>query len=172
MMEKAIKALNELKKRKLIEDYAIGGGIAVIFYVEPVLTYDLDIFFISSSAQEGKLITLSPIYDYFKGKGYRIDKEHIIIEGMPVQFIPVYNELVKESVENAREIKYKGTNTKVLRAEHLISIMLQTFRPKDKERIIRLLDESKIDENYLKRILKRFKLDEKFESFKKVYYEK
>jgi len=171
-MEKVIKVLNEMKKRKLIEDYAIGGGIAAIFYAETILTYDLDIFFISSSAQEGKLITLSPIYDYFKDKGCRIDKEHIIIEGMPVQFIPVYNELVKEAVENAREIKYKGTKTKVLRAEYLISIMLQTFRPKDKERIIRLLDESKIDENYLKGILKKFKLDEKFESFKKVYYEK
>ena len=29
--------------------YAIGGGIAATYYIEPVLTYDLDIFFIPAS---------------------------------------------------------------------------------------------------------------------------
>jgi hypothetical protein len=29
-----------------IKAYAIGGGIAATYYIEPVLTYDLDIFFI------------------------------------------------------------------------------------------------------------------------------
>jgi len=33
-----------MQKKKVIAKYAIGGGIAAIFYMEPMLTYDLDIF--------------------------------------------------------------------------------------------------------------------------------
>jgi len=169
-MEKTIKIINELQKKGLIKNYAIGGGIATIFYVEPILTYDLDILFISVREKEG-LITLSPIYNYFKKRGYHTKKEHIIIEGIPVQFIPAYNELVKEAVENSVETKYKKTKTKIFKPEYLIAIMLQTFRPKDRERIIKLLDEAKIDMKYLMKILHRYGLSEKFERFMRLYYE-
>ena len=40
-MKKTPKVINELKERGLIDDYAIGGGIAALFYIEPFLTYDL-----------------------------------------------------------------------------------------------------------------------------------
>ena len=158
-MEKAIKVINELQEKGIINDYAIGGGIAVIFYAEPILTYDLDIFF--TSVEEKKLVSLSPIYNYCREKGYRVDKEHIIIEGLPVQFIPVYNELVQEAVKNAVEKKYKKTKTKTLNPEYLIAIMLQTFRPKDKERMMKLIEETKINNDYLKKILQKHKLGEK-----------
>lgn len=170
-MESIIKIINELKEKGLISDYAISGGIAVVFYVEPILTYDLDIFFLPAREKKG-LISLSPIYDYLKRKGYHADKEHIIIDQTPVQFIPVYNELIKEAVKNAHVTKYKKTKTQVLQAEYLIAIMLQTFRPKDKERIIKLLDEAKIDMKRLKEILKRHNLIERFNHFLKLYYEK
>lgn len=170
-MERVIKIIEELKQKRLIGEFAIAGGIATIFYVEPILTYDLDIFFIMPEGSKG-IITLSPIYDYLKKRGYSADKEHIVIEGLPVQFIPVYNELVKEAVENAKAVKYKNAKTKVIRAEHLIAIMIQTSRPKDKERIIKLIDEAKIDKKYLKEILVRHKLNEIFERFIKLYYEK
>ncbi len=170
-MEKTIKIINELQKKGLIKDYAIGGGIATIFYVEPILTYDLDIFFISSEEEKG-ITTLSSIYDWFKRKGYKPYKEHIIIEGIPVQFIPVYNELVNDAIKEIVEVKYKNVKTRVLKPEYLIAIMMETFRPKDKERIIKLLDEAKIDMDYLSRILQKHGLDKKFERFMRLYYEK
>ncbi|MCL0092519.1 hypothetical protein M1N92_02470 [Dehalococcoidia bacterium] len=43
-MEKTLKVFNELEKTGLIRRYVIGGGIAVLFYAEPILTYDLDVF--------------------------------------------------------------------------------------------------------------------------------
>ena len=170
-MEGTIKVINELEEKGLVKKYAIGGGIATIFYVEPILTYDLDIFFIPVT-EEKELDLLSSIYNYLKIKGCSIDKEHIIIEGIPVQFIPVYNELIKEAVENAVDHRYKKTDTRILKAEYLIAIMLQTFRAKDKEKIIKFVDEAKIDEKSLKDILKRYGLIEKFERFMKLYYEK
>ncbi len=51
-MKETIKIINELKKKGLIENYAIGGGIAAIFYIEPILTYDLDVFIIPSEKVE------------------------------------------------------------------------------------------------------------------------
>lgn len=170
-MEKVIKVIEEIKKAGLIGKFAIGGGIATIFYVEPILTYDLDAFFIPVKETKG-LITLSPIYYYLKKRGYNVDKEHIIIEGIPVQFIPVYNELVKEAVEDAIDMKYKEMKVRIIKAEYLVAIMLQAFRPKDKERIIKLMDEVKINMKYLKEILRRYRLSEKFEHFVKIYNEK
>lgn len=170
-MEKALKIINELREKGIINDFALGGGIATVFYVEPIFTYDLDILFIP--AQEQKIITLSPIYDWLKKeKGYKPHKEHIMIEGIPVQFIPVYNDLINEAVESAREVKYKSAKTRIVRAEHLLAIMLQTFRPKDKERIIKLLDEAKIDKQLLAGILQKHGLKAKYDHFIKGYYEK
>lgn len=168
-MEEAIKVCNELKEKGLIKDYAIGGGIAAIFYVEPLLTYDLDIFFIPSG--EESLSILSPIYDYLRQKGYSEHKEHIIVGGIPVQFIPVYNELIEEAVKEAVSIEYKDIETKVVRAEYLVAIMLQTSRPKDKERIVRFLDEEKVDMDNLTNILRKHKLEEKFKRLRRLFYE-
>ncbi len=169
-MQKTLKVINKLRDKGIIRDYVIGGGIATIFYVEPILTYDLDIFFIP--AEEKDITTLSSIYEWLKTKGYKPYKEHVLIEGVPVQFIPFYNELIKDAIKEGVEIKYRNTETKVLRAEYLIAIMLQTFRPKDRERIIRLLDEAEIDKIFLKKILQRHGLKERFKNFMRVYYGK
>ena len=42
----ALRAANELVTAGLIEDWALGGALAAIYYVEPFTTYDADIFFI------------------------------------------------------------------------------------------------------------------------------
>ena len=39
-----LRAANELISASLIEDYALGGALAAIYYVEPFATYDADIF--------------------------------------------------------------------------------------------------------------------------------
>ena len=167
-MEKTIEIINELQTEGLIRKYAIGGGIATIFYIEPILTYDLDIFFIPS--EEKRITTLPSIYGWLRKKGYKPYKEHIVIEEIPVQFIPVYDELVKEAVENSADEKYGKTKTRILKAEYLIAIMLQTFRSKDREKIIKILDETKIDIDYLTKILQKYDLKEKFDRFMRLYY--
>ena len=170
-MENVLKVINELVKEGLIKDYAIGGGIATVFYIEPILTYVLDIFYIPIYEEE-VLITLKPIYDFLRKKGYRESKEHVEIEGIPVQFIPVYNELVKDAVKNAVEIKYKDSKTKIVEVEYLIAILLQTNRPKDKERVLRIMDEANVDKKSLKQILKKYALSDKFKLLMKLYNER
>ena len=169
-MEKTLGILNELKKSGLVGEYAIGGAIALLFYTEPVLTYDVDVFCLLSPSQ-GYLVTLSPIYEFLKAKGYREQKEHVLIEGVPVQIIPAYNDLVSEAVSEAATVRFKRTRTRVLRVEHLLAIMLQTDRAKDRTRITHLLDEVKIDARRLGGILRRHGLSAKWREFKRRHYD-
>ena len=69
-MKETLEILNNLKDRALIDEYAIGGGIATIFYTEPSFTYDLDIFVIVKTEPGAKIISLAPVYDYLTSKGY------------------------------------------------------------------------------------------------------
>ncbi|MEW5693308.1 MAG: nucleotidyltransferase [Candidatus Hydrogenedentota bacterium] len=163
-MDKTIKVINELKKEGVIKDYAIGGGIAAIFYIEPVLTYDLDIFFIPANCDR-KLDILSQIYTSLKKKGYHFHKEHIIIEGIPVQFLPAYNNLVIEAVEKAKMKRIKKITTRVVTPEYLVAIMVQTYRPKDRERIVKFITEAILDKKLLTYILHKHSL---FDTYRKV----
>jgi hypothetical protein len=170
-VKKTLKVLNDMLEMGLIEQYAIGGGIAVLYYTEPVLTYDLDVFCLLP-ADKGELVTLSPIYKYLQKKGYREDGEHIIIEGIPVQMIPAYNEIIEEALNEAAEVQYQQIKTRIVRVEHLLAIMLQTYRPRDRERILLLLDETQIDMLYLEDVLKRHGLMKKWLTFRMRYNEK
>lgn len=166
-MENTLKLIKELKEKKILKDFSIGGGIAALYYIEPFLTYDLDIFFIP---MKESIDVLAPIYGYLNKKGFRAKKEHVLIEGVPVQFIPVYNDLVKEAVLNSLEAKYGRIGTKVLGLEYLIAVMLQTYRPKDRERLVKVFEEAKIDLKLLKKILKKYGLYDKYIQFKEMYF--
>jgi hypothetical protein len=159
----ALKVIRELYKSGLVRAYAIGGGIAATYYIEPILTYDLDIFFIPTT--EG-LDVLSPIYRELKKRGYSLEKELVIIESIPVQFIPVYNDLVEEAVETAVESTYKRVRTRILRPEYLLAIALQTDRSKDRERAIQLLSQAKLNSRLLAGLLKKYGLSEKYQKLK------
>jgi hypothetical protein len=167
-VEKTLDVLNDLEKKGLIKRYVIGGGIAVLFYAEPVLTFDLDVFCLLPP-ERGDVISLSGIYEYLQKKGYSVQEEHVVIEGIPVQFIPAYNELVEEALEEGIEVKYKQVKTRIVRIEHLLAIMVQTYRPKDRERILLLLDEAELNTFYLESILKRHSLQEKWGKFRRLY---
>jgi hypothetical protein len=166
-VEKTLKIIKELKEKKVLKDFSIGGGIAALYYIEPLLTYDLDIFFIP--IEEG-IDILASIYRYLKENGFKAKKEHVLIEGVPVQFIPVYNDLVKDAVQHSADVKYGRIKTKVLGLEYLIAVMLQTYRPKDRERLVKVLEDVKIDLKLLKKILKKYGLYNKYVQFKEMYF--
>lgn len=166
-MKKTLGVLNKLRESGLIEDYAIGGGIATIFYTEPFFTYDLDVFIIVKQDLTKRVMSFASIYNYLEDKGYSWKGEHIVVEGMPVQFIPAAEGLEKESVESSRGTTYGGIKIKVLTAEYLVAIALKAGRRKDFEKIGRLIEQVKIDKNALEKILKRHGLYEKFKRWEK-----
>lgn len=70
------------------------------------------------------LLTLSPIYDALRTRGYHEEGDCVSIEGIPVQFLPAYNALLEEALAEACDVLYESTPTRVLRAEHLLAIAL------------------------------------------------
>ena len=170
-MDKTLKVINQMKRHKVIKDYAVGGAVAVMFYTEPVVTVDLDIIFIPVDEEQGTLDPLSPIYAYLKEKGYKPYKEYIMMEGVPVQFIPVYNELVLEAVINADNAKYGSIKARVLKPEYIIAIYIQLNRRKDKQKIALLFEQEEINKDFLEVILRRHGLYEKYAKTRRWYYE-
>lgn len=157
-MDKALLVIEEMTRLGVIRAYAIGGGIAATYYIEPVLTYDLDVFFIP--VKEG-MDELTPIYEFARGRGYLEQAEALVIEGFPVQFIPAYNDLVREAVADAAILTYRGSKANVVKAEYLVAIALQTGRAKDRERVIRLLDGGAVDRTVLAGVLEKHDLVDK-----------
>jgi len=87
-VEEALKELNELKENGIIGDYAIGGVVAVLYYAEPILTYDLDIF-ASLPETPGGLVNIPLVYNYLQEKGYKLQGKHIDISGTLIEFIAI-----------------------------------------------------------------------------------
>lgn len=161
-MKNTLKVINSLEETGIIGKYAIGGAIGVIFYAEPTATYDLDIFCILGES-EGGLINLGPLYAFLVGeRGYPVEGEHIVIEGIPVQFLPPGTNLVREALENAAELQFDGVPTRVFKYEYLLAIMAETGRAKDKTRINQVLESAEPDLDLLNNILARYDLLDKW----------
>lgn len=167
-MEETLKILNQMVADKVIENYAIGGAVAAIYYLEPFDTVDLDIF-VQVATDENALMILAPIYNYLTARGYPMESEYIRIEGFPVRFLPVFNSLTDEAVQQANSIIYEQTTTRIMRAEHLIAIMLDTGRIKDFLRINMFLEQAKFDEHLLESILLRHDLQSKWKANKQRF---
>lgn len=157
-MEKTLQVLNGLVADGVLSRYAIGGAMGATFYAEPVLTFDLDIFVILPQTGAG-LYTLEPLYQALRDRGYTEEGECVSIEGVPVQFLPAHNDLLVEALTEAREVLYEQTPTRVLRAEHLLAIALQTGRDKDRERVRLLREQASLDADYLTNLLRRHGLE-------------
>lgn len=158
-MKKTLQKINELLEKGIIERYAIAGGMAQFYYIEPSVTYDLDLI-VHIADEEKSLDPLSLIYRWAEENKYKTESEHIIIEGLPVQFLLAYNELVKEALENRDEIIIFNEKTYILKAEYLMAIMLQIGRLTDRERLARFFIEAEYNSGLFHSIIKRFGLEE------------
>ncbi len=165
-MKKTIQILNEMVELEIINEYAIAGGMAHFYYIEPSVTYDLDLI-VNITAAQNPLAPLSKLYEWAGENNYRTEDEHIILGGIPVQFLLPYNELLDEALLKKEKVTIFDETTFILNAEYLMAIMLQTGRASDYERLIRFFNEADYDENKFIDIINRFGLIDKYLNFKK-----
>lgn len=132
-----------MKTDGVVVDYAIRGAMAIVFWTEPVLTYDLDVF-VHLPGASGVLVSLDSIDRWAEERGFPADSEHLLVHGVPVQFIPAHNALADEAI----------------RPEHLIALYLEPSARTAKrlERVAALLEGSQIDRRRLDGILHRYNL--------------
>ena len=163
-LSKTLRVLNEMQREGVIGEYAIGGAIGAFYYLEPAATFDVDIF-IPLEPKAGELLSLEPIYEYLRARGYHEKGETVTIADWDVQFIPAYNALVKEALRAAKAVDLDGTGTRVLAAEHLMAIALQTGRSKDFARLAHFVEAGVADQGRFNEILQRHSHQEKWRSF-------
>ncbi len=166
-MKETLTEIQALRAAGIIRDSAIGGAMGATFYLEPISTYDLDIFVVFEGAP--LILTLSPIYDFLISRGHTPEGEAILVHGWPVQFLPAESPLLREAVERARGIDYEGVTTRVMRAEHLMAIALETGRGKDYARLVSFVEASVADPASLRDILERHGLSAAWKTFEARY---
>ena len=126
--------LNALVRQGIIEDYAIGGGYAVMYYGIPYSTFDLDVLVVLGSEED-----FHSLYSHYRQKGNKIENVYIYIANMAVQFLPNYiSPLFDNAIKEAQRIRVNGVPSKVVKVEYLIALLLTAFRPKDKIHVIEL----------------------------------
>lgn len=164
MIARVFRVLNEMRKRGIIGRYAVGGGVASHFYVQPFYTIDLDVFILLTETPGGPT-PLEMIYHYLRTKGYKRRDKYIMIGRIPVEFIHAGNPLLEEALKTAALKKYRGIPIRIFQPEHLVAIALQVGRLKDLARAEKFLNEARLDLNHLKSILRRHKLLRRWQAF-------
>ena len=170
-MKTTLDLINRMQTDGVIDKYAIGGAVGVIFYLEAFYTEDLYVFVVLPTAPGSSLLSLSPIHEYLTEQGCKVDGERIVIGDWPVQFLPPQGALEQEALDEAVKTDYEGIPTYVLSAEHLAAIALKTGRAKNYARIAMFLDQDAVNMEKLNSILFRHGLVHKWESFKSKFSE-
>ena len=174
-MKQTLEVINRMEADGIIGRYAIAGAVAAYNYVEPSVTDDLDILVsfdaVPAQPQSG-LVTLSPIFSYLNDKGYsEFRKEGLVIEGWPVQFLPVASDLDAEALTRAEEVEIEispsegSVNSRVLRPEHIVATALRIGRPRDHIRITQFLEEQAVDLDALCDVIDRHGLRGSWRAF-------
>src|SRR6266536_420912 len=150
-MKDTFQVINRMVTEGVVQRYAIVGAVAAFNYIESTFTEDLDILIsideLPNQPSSG-LAILQPVFAYLRKAGYsEFRKEGIVVEGWPVQFLPVANDLDAEGLDQAVDIEIPSRNgappnkVRALRAEHVVATALKVGRPKDLIRISQFLDE-------------------------------
>ena len=106
-------------------------------------------------------VSLDGIYRWVNKRGYLAKAEHIIIGGIPVQFIPAHSALAEETISKAADLDYEGRSVRVIRPEYLIAMSLEgTARTaKRLARVGVLLEANIVDRKLLNKLLDRYNLE-------------
>ncbi len=159
-MHLALSLLNELVADGVIPTYAIGGAIGASFYIEAQATEDLDVFVVLPQSAGG-LSLLTPVYTALEARGGVIEGAHIRIGTWPVQILDPYKPLVEEALTAAIAVDFDGIPTRVMTAEYLCAICMDTGRTKDILRVSLFIEQAAVDIPELSEILRRYNLQDR-----------
>jgi hypothetical protein len=148
-----IGVIDGMRQEGLFTAHAVGGATGVLFYAEPTRTYDVNVFIILPPDDAATLSPLDRLYRWADAENFEIAAEHVMIHGVPVQFLPAYNQLVEDAVRLARTHAYEGTTVNVVDPEHLVALALQAGGARRRERAWQLLQSGAVDVPRLRAIL-------------------
>jgi len=155
--------LNEMQRAGVIRNYALFGAVAQMRYTEPVATLDADVL-VAVPAPD-RIDALSGIYEFCAARGYRPEGEAIRVGAWPAQFVPAFNPLTEEAMEQAATADFEGVAVRVVQADHLAVIALSVGRAKDFTRILALLESGSASRESIGRLAARHGLADAWSRF-------
>ena len=162
-MKEVIQLLNALREAGRIQQYAIFGAMAQSRYTQPAVTLDVDVLVTVPGPE--RIDSLAGIYEFCAARGYRAEGEAVRVGEWPVQFVPVFNVLTREALEQAETTEFAGLSCRVVRPDYLAAIALHTGRAKDHDRILALLSSGKLSREQIQTLAQRHGLTEAWQRF-------
>lgn len=163
-MKDVARLLNELRASGVIINYALFGATAQMRYTEPVATLDAGV--LVAVPMPDPLDVLGPVHAFSTARGFQPEGEAIRVGAWPVQFIPVFDPLTEEAMEQAETVDFEGEPLRVVRAGHLAAIALKAGRAKDFARILALLEGKSVTPGEIAELAGRHGLLEVWSRFK------
>src|ERR1700679_298136 len=94
---RALKVVNQLRDEGIISQYAVGGAVGALFYIEPTQTQGIDIFVCLEPAPGSSLVSVEPITTRLQSLGYTLgEDDKLIVENWPIQFLPASKPIESE----------------------------------------------------------------------------
>lgn len=134
--------------------------MAMVFWAEPTVTFDLDVFVLMTATPGTTLVSLDAIYSPLRARGFEIAAEHVMIHGTPVQFLVSPNALADEAIATAARQELEGVAFSVMRPEYLCALWLQAGGAKRRERVAMMRQAGAVDEPRLSAVLRRYGIAE------------
>ena len=147
-IKEVITTMNQMQADGVIERYAIGGAVGATFYLEPVATLDVDIF-VAFRSEPGSLLSPHPSSIISKRGGVRWRANTSSWRAGRCNSCR-QDPWGRRRCSRLWSNDVEGTPARVLTAEHLAAIALQTGRAKDKARLLQFIESGALDTPGLK----------------------
>jgi hypothetical protein len=165
-MQAVCDILEQLLREGIVNRYAVGGATAAGFHGEPLATRDVDVFVFLDPPEGSLLVTLDPVFRRLDELGFNeFEEEGLLIHGFPVQFLSAAPGLEAEAVEQAMIVEWEDHRLRVMRPEHLAVIALTVGRPKDRARLVYLVELPDFNIESFRQILTRYQLLERWQQW-------
>jgi hypothetical protein len=165
-MQAVCDILEQLLLEGIVSRYAVGGATAAGFHGEPLATRDVDVFVFLDPPEGSLIVTLDPVFRRLGELGFNeFEEEGLLIHGFPVQFLSAAPGLEAEAVEQAMIVEWENHRLRVMRPEHLAVIALTVGRPKDRARLVYLVELPDFNIESFRQILTRYQLFERWQQW-------
>lgn len=155
-----LRALNSLKTEGLIEEYAVTGAMAMMFWTDPVPTYDLDVL-VFLGQPEGSLVTSTRSTAGRRREATRPTRSTSSWKEFRRSSFPPPTSWPTRRSRLPETLDYEGVPVRVVRPEYLIALYSEPAArtPKRRERAAALLEWPHLDRNTSDDILGRHGLE-------------
>jgi hypothetical protein len=165
-MEYVFDILENLVAENVVVNYALGGATAAGLHGEPLATRDIDVFVYLPTPTHG-LISLSALFSNLATRGFKsFEGETLLIHDYPVQFLAANPGLEEQAITEAITLSWDNHRVRVITPEFLAAIALSVGRPKDRARLLFLIDLPQFDRFTFEKIIASHQLTETWNTWR------